>query len=312
MRQVVNGETIYSVYGLQGDLLHRDNITTGDRVSYLRVGGMAIAEVTNAGVATYYHNDQLGSPVSSTDASGSILWREQYTPFGQSLQSDAAHADNIGFTGHIEDASGLTYMQARYYDPVVGRFLQTDPVGYDESQNLYAYVRNDPVNLSDPSGMRPPDEDMIEAHRSGGYIPPDASQYERFQRRQESLREQAVQDRQARREERAREAERRIDEAARALVGEETDPNRALAGTIGGELATAGIKDPITSGVRELVGSEGAEAIYDIAGPVVEATAEGGEARQRELTEGRRPLSELPSTIEDWYQHGGPETPRPR
>jgi RHS repeat-associated protein len=67
--------------------------------------------------------------------------------------------DHPGYTGHIQDdASGLTYMQARYYDPVIGRFLSIDPMtftsmGNDPTYfNRYAYTGNDPVNFIDPFG----------------------------------------------------------------------------------------------------------------------------------------------------------------
>jgi RHS repeat-associated protein len=66
-------------------------------------------------------------------------------------------AEKVGYTGHADDAeSGLTYAQARYYDPVVGRFLSPDPVRMDDDFNLYAYVRNNPTNLTDPTGLLPP------------------------------------------------------------------------------------------------------------------------------------------------------------
>jgi RHS repeat-associated protein len=111
-----------------------------------------------AGTVTYFHNDLAGSPVVATDASGQVLWRESYRPYGERLtHSPAASGNTVWFTSRRQDAeTGLVYMGARYYDPVAGRFVSPDPVGFEEpnlhSFNRYAYANNNPYRYKDPDG----------------------------------------------------------------------------------------------------------------------------------------------------------------
>ncbi len=100
----------------------------------------------------YIHNDVLGSPIMRTDESGHVISRAHYKPFGETLK---AAKNDVGYTGHLNDTDlGLSYMQARYYDPVIGRFYSNDPIGFRDvhSFNRYAYANNNPYKYVDPTG----------------------------------------------------------------------------------------------------------------------------------------------------------------
>ncbi|WDE02078.1 RHS repeat domain-containing protein [Thalassomonas actiniarum] len=110
---------------------------------------------------TYVMTDMLGSPMLTMDIDGDIIKRTYYQPFGK--VTDAPDnlenlKDESGYTGHIQDQHlGLTYMQARYYDPEIGRFYSIDPVGYNpdypvHSFGRYTYVNNNPYGYTDPNG----------------------------------------------------------------------------------------------------------------------------------------------------------------
>lgn len=107
---------------------------------------------------TYYHTDMLGSPVATTDEAGEILWQERYQPYGEKDLNEPAPENKIGYTGHRDEDYGLVYMQARYYDPEIGRFMAIDPVGFMETNfqsfNRYAYANNNPNANVDPDGKR--------------------------------------------------------------------------------------------------------------------------------------------------------------
>jgi len=155
VRSIVNGKTIYNVYDASGTLTHVDAVTDNKKTDYIS----KVARISN-GVITYLHPDHLGSAVSGTTSTGAMAWTERYTPFGETMLSPTANDNLDGYTSHIKDAAtGLNYMQARYYDPALGRFLSIDPVGFSPDMPFmfgrYSYVGNDPVNMWDPFGENP-------------------------------------------------------------------------------------------------------------------------------------------------------------
>jgi RHS repeat-associated protein len=102
---------------------------------------------------SYYHFDGLGSVVALTDDEGDTVQVYEYDVYGRVGASDASHPNRIMFTGREYDKeTGLYYYRARYYNPQIGRFLQTDPVGYGAGMNWYAYCGNNSTNGVDPSG----------------------------------------------------------------------------------------------------------------------------------------------------------------
>lgn len=160
VKAVVNGQTHYNVYDLGGSLVHVESVNDNKITDYVSGPKGSLARITNDAV-TYLHADHLGTAQAGTNETGALEWRQHYTPFGYALTSPAANDNLAGFTGHIKDkATGLNYMQARYYDPTIGRFLSVDPVTFMDTEdprmfNRYAYTFNDPVNLIDPDGNKP-------------------------------------------------------------------------------------------------------------------------------------------------------------
>ena len=127
----------------------------------LVLASLGVLEAQAAITVTYYHTDASGSPVAASDESGEIIWREVYRPYGDRIDTGNNSTENaILYTGkpHDED-TGLTYFGARYYDPIIGRFMGIDPIGANDqnthSFNRYAYANNNPYRYIDPDGNIP-------------------------------------------------------------------------------------------------------------------------------------------------------------
>ena len=151
---------IASFYSQEGQLLYQENRRDGKTHAYFYLAGSLVDELnrdTASGVYAnrYQHTDALGSPVVVTNGSRTVLERSEYEPYGKLLNRPLA--DGPGYAGHVSDtATGLSYMQQRYYDPRIGRFLSVDPVITDSATgsnfNRYWYADNNPYTFQDPDG----------------------------------------------------------------------------------------------------------------------------------------------------------------
>jgi len=151
--------SISLLYTHGGQLAHQADQRRGKLRDYISLAGRLIAtrEATtanNAVAVNYQHTDVLGTPVAVTATNRAVLERSEYEPFGRLL--NRPFDDRVGFTGHLQDTqTGLTYMQQRYFDSLLGLFLSVDPVavhGRGGNFNRYWYANNNPYRYVDPDG----------------------------------------------------------------------------------------------------------------------------------------------------------------
>lgn len=169
---IKDSTTIYT-YLPQGWLLNetksKTNVTKGVSKNYIWFEGRPLAQIDTKHLANgniknhqvyYLHTDHLQTPRLATDETQNVVWRWDSDAFGYGKAQQDPDGDgkivkiNLRFAGQYYDReSGLHYNHHRDYDPKIGRYIQSDPIGLLGGINTYIYVRNNPLMINDPSGQ---------------------------------------------------------------------------------------------------------------------------------------------------------------
>ena len=145
-----NGKLVSFIYADREVITEEDE--AGEHIRYIR--GHELLASDSAHARTYYHYacDEMGSITDITDCHGTVLNHYAYDAFGNRTVEEETVENRFGFAGEMMDAvTGQYYLRARFYNPVIARFLSEDRY-YGDGLNLYAYCHNNPVGYVDPSG----------------------------------------------------------------------------------------------------------------------------------------------------------------
>jgi RHS repeat-associated protein len=147
---------------LQDRKLYGDTTTTTNYVNGLGIDDKL--KITTGSTSKYFLTDHLGSTVGLSDTNGVVNESASYDSFGRTLSSSLT--TRYQYTGReADEATGLMYYRARFYDSQIGRFTSEDPIGFAGGDvNLYGYVMNNPLGFADPFGL---------SSDGGPYHPPD-------------------------------------------------------------------------------------------------------------------------------------------
>ena len=133
--------------------------------------GLGLVSQTDSGGQKFIHRDRLGSTIFASDSSGLALTHYRYDAFGNLIGNPDIDT-NVLFTGErYNPESGLYFLRDRFLSPTIGRFISQDRFDgistISQSLNRYTYVRNNPVNLTDPSGLTSLSEQLSVAQVKG-------------------------------------------------------------------------------------------------------------------------------------------------
>ncbi|SES47801.1 RHS repeat-associated core domain-containing protein [Actinokineospora terrae] len=150
--RTVNGVTTDYLYDGDNPVQEKVNGTVTATLTSSGTDGFQLREA--AGVTRRYLTDAQGSTLGLVDNAGAGA-SYTYEPFGRTYVSGPDNGNANRYTGREDDGTGLYYNRARYYSPVLQRFLSEDPIGFDGGTNLYGYVGNKPTSYTDPQGTKP-------------------------------------------------------------------------------------------------------------------------------------------------------------
>ncbi|MEK6699301.1 MAG: RHS repeat-associated core domain-containing protein, partial [Nitrospirota bacterium] len=155
VKKIVNGVATIFHYSLNGQLIAESNSAGATTAEYVYLNGAPLAKIEGTEVY-YYHNDHLGTPQKMTDASGAVVWAADYKPFGEVNITTNTITNNLRFPGQYYDVeTGLHYNYFRDYNPIIGRYIEADPIGIRGSINLYLYVMANSIKYTDIRGLEP-------------------------------------------------------------------------------------------------------------------------------------------------------------